>query len=190
MLIRYNKKLKTSGLQFSFKAAHSKVMSSLSMKDVVNYSWNRHSKVYVALIDASKAFDRARYGHLFYLLYKRSIPPIYIDELLNQLQASGIGCHIGHGHFRPLGYAYDLKLLCPGLRDLQKMVTICEQYGDRFRVSYNATKSLCITFDRAVDWKRKFIESISVDKIVGSILEIMFDMIYLRWKKSDINDLT
>ncbi len=87
---------------------------------------------------------------------------IYMDELLNQLQASGIGCHIGHEYYGSLGYADDLKLLCPGLRGLQKMITICEQYGDRFSVSYNAKKSMCITFDRAVDWSRKFNESISI----------------------------
>ncbi len=85
-----------------------------------------------------------------------------MDVLLNQLQASGIGCHIGHEYYGSLGYAYDLKLLCSGLRDLQKMVTICEQYGDRFSVSYNVKTSICITFDRTVDWSRKFNKSISI----------------------------
>ncbi len=65
ILIRYNTKLETSGLQFSFKAGHSTATSSLVMKEVINYYWNRHSKVYVALTDASKAFDRVRYDRLF-----------------------------------------------------------------------------------------------------------------------------
>ncbi len=42
------------------------------------------------------------------------------------------------------------------------MVTICEQYGDRFSVSYNVKKSMCIKFDRAVDWSRKFNEIVSI----------------------------
>ncbi len=42
------------------------------------------------------------------------------------------------------------------------MIMICEQYGDRFSVSYKVKKSMCITFDRAVDWRRKFNESISI----------------------------
>ncbi len=42
MLIKYNKKLETtSGLYFSFKAGHSTVMSSLAMKEVINYYCNR-----------------------------------------------------------------------------------------------------------------------------------------------------
>ncbi len=160
MLIRYNKKLETSGLQFSFKAGHSTVMSSLAMKEVINYYWNRHSKVYVALIDASKAFDRVRYDRLFDLLYKWSIPPLilrtiidmyerqesraswenmygdyfgcingvrqggvisplmftnYMDELLNQQQASCIGCHIGI-----LAWVLWITGICPGLRALKR----------------------------------------------------------------------
>ncbi len=80
----------------------------------------------------------------------------------NQLQASGIGCHIGHEYYGSLGYADDLMLMCPGLRGLQKMITICEQFGDRFSVSHNVKKSMCITFDRAVEWSRKFNESIRI----------------------------
>ncbi len=147
----------------------------------------------MALIDASKAFDRVRYDCLFDLLYKRSIPPIilrtimdmyerqtsrasweneygdyfgcingvcqgvvistlmftiYMDELLNHLHVSGIGCHIGHEYYGSLGYADDLKLLCLGLRGLQTMVMICEMYGDRFSVSYNVMKSVCITLEQ------------------------------------------
>ncbi len=37
MLIRYNKKLVISGVQFSFKVGHSTAMSSLAMKEVINY---------------------------------------------------------------------------------------------------------------------------------------------------------
>ncbi len=65
MLIRYNKKFNSSGLQSSFKALYSTVMISLDMKEVINYYWNRHPEVYVALIDASKAFDRVRCDCLF-----------------------------------------------------------------------------------------------------------------------------
>ncbi len=85
-----------------------------------------------------------------------------MDELLNELQASGFVYHIGHEYYGSLEYADDLKLLCPGLRGLQKMITICEQYGNRFSISYNVKKSMCITFEREVDWSRKLIESISI----------------------------
>ncbi len=57
---------------------------------------------------------------------------IYMDELLNQLQDSGHGCHIGHEYYGSLEYAGKLK------------------------------KSMCATFDRAVDWSRRFNESMSI----------------------------
>ncbi len=91
-----------------------------------------------------------------------------MDELLNQLQASGIGCHIGHEHHGTLRYAEDLKLLWYCLRGLQEMVKICERYGHRNSVSYNVKKSMCIAFDREVDLGRKFNESISCMKDLGN----------------------
>ena len=79
IIIDRNKdKLETSGLQFSFKQKHSTVMSSLALKEVVNYYWNRDLKVYGCFIDASKAFDRIKYDKLFKLLIKRQMHPIMI----------------------------------------------------------------------------------------------------------------
>ncbi len=86
MLIGYNKKLETLGLQFSFKAGYSTVMSSLAMKEVINYYWNIHSKVYVALIEASKTFDMVRYDCLFDLIYKRSIPSIILRTIMDMYE--------------------------------------------------------------------------------------------------------
>ncbi len=77
MLIRYNTKLETLVLQFSFKAGYSKVMNSLAMKEVINYHWNRHSKVYVALIDAAKAFDMVRYDRFLIYFTKEVYHPLY-----------------------------------------------------------------------------------------------------------------
>ncbi len=77
MLNRYRDKLSTSGLQFSFKSGHSTVMCCLALKETVNYYWNRHSNVHVALIDASKAFDRVRYDRLFKLFMIRTIMDMY-----------------------------------------------------------------------------------------------------------------
>ncbi len=74
--IRHSDKLMTSGLQFAFKSGHSTSMSTLVMKEVVTYYWNRQSNVYSVFIDASKAFDRVRYHRLFQVLYDRGLPPI------------------------------------------------------------------------------------------------------------------
>ncbi len=65
-----------SGLQCAFRSGHSTSMSTLVMKEVVTYYWNRQSNVYFVFIDASKAFKRVRYNRLFQVLYDRGLPPI------------------------------------------------------------------------------------------------------------------
>ncbi len=66
-------------------------MCSLITKEVVKYYWNRHSRVYAAFIDASKAFDRIRYDRLFEILIKRGLPPIIIRIIMDlyERQESG-----------------------------------------------------------------------------------------------------
>ncbi len=63
---------------------------------------------------------------------------IYMDKPLSQLQASGIGYHIGYEYYGSLGYADDFKLLCPGLRDLQNSMVID-------LVSVTMTRNQCVS---------------------------------------------
>ncbi len=72
-----------------------------------------------------------------------------MDELIKELQASGIGCHIGHEYLGCLGYADDLKLMCPEINCLLKMISICEKFGKKYSVKYNEKISICKSFDRA-----------------------------------------
>ena len=51
---------------------------------------------------------------------------IYMDELLSRLERSGIGCYIGNNSYGNAPYADDLKLLCPIINGLQKMLDICD----------------------------------------------------------------
>ncbi len=76
ILIRHVDKLMTSGLQFAFNSSQSTSMSTLIMKEVVTYYWNRQSNVYSVFIDASNAFDWVRYDRLFQVLYDRGLPPL------------------------------------------------------------------------------------------------------------------
>ncbi len=64
--------------------------------------------------------------------------------------SNGIGYHIGYKYYGSLGYADDLKLLCPSIKSLKKMVNICAQFGKRFDVQYNGKKTFCTAFTRAV----------------------------------------
>ena len=47
---------------------------------------------------------------------------VYTDELLNRINESGIGCHIGHLSFAGLGYADDVGILSPSIEALQELM--------------------------------------------------------------------
>ena len=71
---------------------------------------------------------------------------VYMDELLSRLEKSGLGCYIGKQFLGGFGYADDLKLLCPSVGGLQKMINICEDFGREFDVMFNAKKTLGICY--------------------------------------------
>jgi len=73
---------------------------------------------------------------------------VYMDSLLLKLEASGIGCKIGQHYFGALSYADDLSLLCPTLNGFQRMLSICQQFGEEFGVKYNPTKSVAMCVSR------------------------------------------
>jgi hypothetical protein len=66
---------------------------------------------------------------------------VYIDELICKLQYSGIGCHVNNNYVGALGYADDITLLCPTIRGLNKMLHICEQFANDFKITFNSTKT-------------------------------------------------
>jgi hypothetical protein len=76
---------------------------------------------------------------------------VYINGLLNELNASGIGCTIGHKYCGALGYAGDVKLLVPTLSGLIKIVKICEQYAEQHDVVFNGPKSKLLIYSGSVN---------------------------------------
>ena len=69
---------------------------------------------------------------------------VYIDELLNRINRSGIGCHIVHLSYAGCGYADDAGLISPSVTALQKLLCICEKFADEYDVLFNAKKTICI----------------------------------------------
>ena len=69
---------------------------------------------------------------------------LYIDVLLKRLASSRIGCHIENIYYGALGYADDLVLLSPSRDGLQRMLNICERYGDEYDMRFNAGKTKCM----------------------------------------------
>ena len=80
---KWRGKLVTSDLQFGFRRAHSTVLCTAMYKETVQHFAARKSTVYSVLLDASKAFDKVRYGALFKLLIGRNLPAAVLRLLLD-----------------------------------------------------------------------------------------------------------
>ena len=69
---------------------------------------------------------------------------IYFDELIHELETAKYGCYIGFCFVGVLAYADDLVLLAPSANATRRMLKICDEFGERYSVVFNADKSKCI----------------------------------------------
>ena len=92
---------------------------------------------------------------------------IYMDELLNKLCKSGIGCHVGSTYCGSLGYADDVILLAPTLQSLKKLLSICEKFAEDYDVLFNSEKSklLLYTYNKILS------DDMSIKFMNGSITQ-------------------
>ncbi len=72
---------------------------------------------------------------------------IYIDGLLEELRASGIGCHVGQTFAGAFGYAGDIVLLSPSIDAMKHCIKICEAYSTKYQIRFNPSKSKLMCFN-------------------------------------------
>ena len=77
---------------------------------------------------------------------------VYIDELLQELIAAGVGCWVG-GEFAGAGsYCDDLVLLAPTRSALQKQMSICQEYANKHNLVFSThpdpkkSRTKCLLF--------------------------------------------
>ena len=63
---------------------------------------------------------------------------IYIDKLLLRLKKSGVGCHIHGKYMGILLYVDDVTLLSLRIRGLNRMLSICEEFGKEYFIKFNS----------------------------------------------------
>ena len=68
--------------------------------------------------------------------------------LFEQLEKSGVVCHMGSHYTVDIGYADNLTLLTPTRSGLKVLIKICEQYADNYCVKFNSVKSIYLVFRR------------------------------------------
>ena len=73
--------LKTSDLQFGFKANVGCSDALYTLKSVINYYNNSNSTITMSALDISKAFDKVSHYKLFLKLIERQIPKFFINPL-------------------------------------------------------------------------------------------------------------
>ena len=86
ILNKYCKHFSTSQMQYAFKDGHGTTMCTLMLKEISSYFKRNNSEMFIAMVDASKAFDRIRHDKLFAILIKRKLPAIILRILLNAYQ--------------------------------------------------------------------------------------------------------
>jgi exonuclease III len=72
---------------------------------------------------------------------------VYMDELLNRLKHSGVGCYIGNVFCGAVAYADDLTLMAPSKFAIHFMLDICKKYAHDYDVTFNPHKSQLLIYN-------------------------------------------
>ena len=71
---------------------------------------------------------------------------LYVNDLIEILRASKIGCFISPKYFGIVAYADDILLIAPRRDALQRMVDMCETYMINNKISFRPTKTKSLCF--------------------------------------------
>ena len=66
---------------------------------------------------------------------------------MTELKQVGLGCFIGIWFVAALAYADDSILLARSATTMRGMLAICDKFAAEYCVTFNNTKSKCITFN-------------------------------------------
>jgi hypothetical protein len=67
---------------------------------------------------------------------------VYMDDLIEHLNATGFGCHIGDTCVNNLWYADDTAMLGPSVRSMNILLKVCAEYAVEVDVTYNTIKTV------------------------------------------------
>lgn len=82
ILVHIESFLTTSDNQFGFKRSHGTDMCVFTLKEIIKFYNTSSTPVFVAFLDASKAFDRVNHWTLFKKLIRRNIPAIFLRLII------------------------------------------------------------------------------------------------------------
>ena len=108
-----------------------------------------------------------------------------MDELSERLDASRVGCVVGDVLLNHLAYADDMVLLAPSATALQRLLSICGEYGLQHDIVYNTQKTVCM-----ICWPQKILMKFFPRfSLQGDVLEYVTTFKYLGFLLcSDMKD--
>jgi hypothetical protein len=195
----------TSQLQFGFKHESSTTQCTFVVPETIAHYVENDSSVYTLMLDASKAFDRVNYQHLFTKLMEKKCAQWSLDMLFmytsQKLQVKwndklSSKCNVSNGVrqgavLSPLLFGIyidglliqlrELGIGCPTMSGLNKMIKVCERYAAEHNIIFNGKKNKLLIFNK----KRNPLHNIEVN---GENVPICTDTIYLG-HKLDTNDM-
>lgn len=71
---------------------------------------------------------------------------LYVNQLVERLSSTHVGCYIDGVCFNNISYADDIVLLSPTIRGLRRLLSICEEYAASHGLLYNSKKSEILVF--------------------------------------------
>ena len=109
---------------------------------------------------------------------------IYVDDLIQQLELSNLGCHVGCYYFGCIMYADDLLLMSASISDMQRMLDLCAAFGVNNNIIFNHKKSFCLRIGKLA------CEGDSRMRLCNMDLSWVESVKYLRIMLSAGNELT
>ena len=103
---------------------------------------------------------------------------MYVNSLLEELEASGYGCKIGDVFVGCISYADDLILLCASIYGLKRMINICEKFASAHDIRFNGSKCNLMIHSRDNDVLDPEI------KVFNEKVEVVNEMKYLGFMMS------
>ena len=178
----------SSDRQYGFKEALSTYQPLFIIKEIIDKYRSQKSPLYIASLDAAKAYDSVWRDGIFYKLknilhsqfwlvlkvyYSNSdgifkinnklieeslikitrgvkqggiLSPqlfnFYINELIEAVNKMGVGCSIDDSRISMMGYCDDLLAMSTTIHQLNKITTMCFEFGKKWLIKFNAEKSV------------------------------------------------
>ena len=76
---------------------------------------------------------------------------VYVNELSELLNKSGIGGNLGGTIINHMLYADDICIVSLSSSGLQHLLNICSDYCERHDLTFNAKKSMCMYFSTSIN---------------------------------------